>query len=201
MHNLVIESIAVITAIVYLLLAAKEDLKCWYAAIISSSLYFYIMLNVGLLMEAFLQIFYIAMAIFGWYQWKKTTINNESLNISTWNKATHILAVTTVIILSILIGQFLDTNTNAELPFLDAFTTFGAIVTTYMVAMKILENWIYWFVIDSISIYLFITRELYLTSILFLIYLVIIVFGYFRWRKIFLTNPIVNNIKPNLIFD
>ena len=64
------------------------------------------------------------------------------------------------IILSILIGQFLDTNTNAELPFLDAFTTFGAIVTTYMVAMKILENWIYWFVIDSISIYLFITREL-----------------------------------------
>ena len=96
--------------------------------------------------------------------------------------------VATVIILSILIGQFLDTNTNAELPFLDAFTTFGAIVTTYMVAMKILENWIYWFVIDSISIYLFITRELYLTSILFLIYLVIIVFGYFRWRKIFLTN-------------
>ena len=188
MHNLVIESIAVITAIVYLLLAAKEDLKCWYAAIISSSLYFYIMLNVGLLMEAFLQIFYIAMAIFGWYQWKKTTINNESLNISTWNKVTHILVVTTVIILSILIGQFLDTNTNAELPFLDAFTTFGAIVTTYMVAMKILENWIYWFVIDSISIYLFITRELYLTSILFLIYLVIIVFGYFRWRKIFLTN-------------
>ena len=192
MHNLVIESIAVVTAIVYLLLAAKEDLKCWYAAIISSSLYFYIMLNVGLLMEAFLQIFYIAMAIFGWYQWKKTTINNESLNISTWKKATHILVVTTVIILSILIGQFLDTNTNAELPFLDAFTTFGAIVTTYMVAMKILENWIYWFVIDSISIYLFITRELYLTSILFLIYLVIIVFVYLRWRKIFLTNPMKN---------
>ena len=194
MHNLVIESIAVITAIVYLLLAAKEDIKCWYAAIISSSLYFYIMLNVGLLMEAFLQIFYIAMAIFGWYQWKKTTINNESLNISTWNKATHILAVTTVIILSILIGQFLDTNTNAELPFLDAFTTFGAIVTTYMVAMKILENWIYWFVIDSISIYLFITRELYLTSILFLIYLIITVFGYFRWRKIF-----YNKYRENLI--
>ena len=192
MHNLVIESIAVVTAIVYLLLAAKEDLKCWYAAIISSSLYFYIMLNVGLLMEAFLQIFYIAMAIFGWYQWKKTTINNESLNISTWNKITHILVVTTVIILSLLIGQFLDTNTNAELPFLDAFTTFGAIVTTYMVAMKILENWIYWFVIDSISIYLFITRELYLTSILFLIYLVIIVFVYLRWRKIFLTNPMKN---------
>ena len=96
MHNLVIESIAVITAIVYLLLAAKENLKCWYAAIISSSLYLYIMLNVGLLMEAFLQIFYIAMAIFGWYQWKKTTINNESLNISTWNKITHILVVTTV---------------------------------------------------------------------------------------------------------
>ena len=71
MLNLSLEIIAVITAILYLVLAAKEDVKCWYAAIISSSLYFYIMLNAGLLMEAILQVFYVGMAIYGWKQWSK----------------------------------------------------------------------------------------------------------------------------------
>jgi Nicotinamide mononucleotide transporter len=52
-----------------------------------------------------------------------------------------------------------------------------------MVAKKIIENWIYWFVIDSISIYLFYSRELYLTSILFFIYLIIIIFGYKSWNR------------------
>jgi len=77
----------------------------------------------------------------------------------------------------------LERYTQAVLPFLDAFTTFGAIITTYMVAKKIIENWIYWFVIDSISIYLFISRELYLTAILFFVYLIIIIFGYMSWKK------------------
>ena len=79
--------------------------------------------------------------------------------------------------------DILEKYTNAVFPFLDALTTFGAIITTYMVAKKIIENWIYWFVIDSISIYLFYSRELYLTSILFFIYLIIIIFGYKSWNK------------------
>ena len=70
------------------------------------------------------------------------------------------------------------------MPFIDALTTWGAVVTTYMVAKKLLENWIYWFVIDSISIYLFVSRELYFTAFLFLVYLFIIVIGYRSWREI-----------------
>ena len=69
------------------------------------------------------------------------------------------------------------------MPFIDALTTWGAVVTTYMVAKKLLENWIYWFVIDSISIYLFVSRELYFTTFLFLVYLFIIVIGYRSWRE------------------
>ena len=65
MLNLVLESLAVVTAIMYLILAAKEDVRCWYAALISSILYFYIMLQAGLLMEGGLQIFYVFMAVYG----------------------------------------------------------------------------------------------------------------------------------------
>ena len=186
MINLIIEIIAVISAILYLLLAAKEDVKCWYAAIISSLLYFYIMYDAGLIMEAYLQVFYIIMALYGLLQWKKLIQINSNKRIRTWSNIQHFIIITSVIILSILTGFILTKYTNAALPFLDAFTSWGAIVTTYMVAKKILENWIYWFVIDAISIYLFLSRGLYLTSMLFLVYLIIICFGYIAWRKKYL---------------
>ena len=190
MINLIIEIIAVISAILYLLLAAKEDVKCWYAAIISSLLYFYIMYDAGLIMEAYLQVFYIIMALYGLLQWKKLIQINSNKRIRTWSNIQHFIIITSVIILSILTGFILTKYTNAALPFLDAFTSWGAIVTTYMVAKKILENWIYWFVIDAISIYLFLSRGLYLTSILFLVYLIIICFGYIAWRKKYLESSV-----------
>ena len=183
MINLIIEIIAVISAILYLLLAAKEDVKCWYAVIISSSLYFYIMYNAGLIMEAYLQIFYIVMALYGWLKWTKSIQINSNNRIRTWSNMKHFITITSVVILAVITGFILKKYTNAALPFLDAFTSWGAIITTYMVAQKILENWIYWFVIDSISIYIFLSRELYLTSLLFFIYLIIICFGYASWRK------------------
>ena len=168
MLNFIAEIIAVMTAILYLVLAAKEDIKCWYAAIISSSLYFFIMFDAGLIMESILQIFYISMAIYGWNQWNKVSNEGCVIRIKKWKKIKHVYVISLVLILAIISGKVLEKYTNAVFPFLDAFTTFGAIITTYMVAKKIIENWIYWFVIDSISIYLFFSRELYLTSLLFL---------------------------------
>ena len=183
MFILFLEIFAVSSAISYLILAAKEDVRCWYAALFSSLLYMYIMYTAGLIMESFLQIFYICMAIYGWYIWSNKINVEQELKITSWKKQYHLYAIITVTLLAIISGFLLEKYTQAALPFLDAFTTWGAIITTYMVAKKIIENWIYWFVIDSISIYLFISRELYLTSLLFFIYLIIIIFGYRSWMK------------------
>ena len=73
--------------------------------------------------------------------------------------------------------------TAAASPFVDAFTTWGAIAASYLVAKKILENWFYWFVIDFVSVFLFVSRELYPTALLFIVYLVLVVIGYSAWRK------------------
>jgi nicotinamide mononucleotide transporter len=62
-------------------------------------------------------------------------------------------------------------------------TTWASVVTTFMVARKVLENWIYWLVIDAISIYLYMDRELYFTAMLFAVYIVIIIFGWLSWSK------------------
>ena len=80
-------------------------------------------------------------------------------------------------------GYLLAENTTAVWPYVDAFTTWGSVVTTFMVARKILENWLYWIVIDSVSIFLYIDRGLYLTALLFVAYVVIVIIGFFNWKR------------------
>ena len=177
-----LELTAVILAILYLLLVVKQNILCWPAGIISSILYFFVMSSAGLYLEAYLQIFYVFMGIYGWSQWKK--VNNKLFIVNTWSRLKHFYAISLVLILSFLSGLFMHSFTDAAFPFFDAFVTWGAVIATYMVAKKLIENWIYWFVIDTISILLFISRGLVPTALLFVLYIVIIFFGYKSWKKI-----------------
>ena len=180
-----IEITAVVLAIFYLVLAVKQNILCWVCGIISSVLYFFIMSSAGLYMEAYLQIFYVFMGFYGWSQWKTKTSNTSNFVVNTWNKSQHLFATSMVLMLSIISATMLRFFTDAALPFLDALVTWGAVVATYMVAKKLLENWIYWLVIDSISIFLFISRDLFPTAFLFGIYIIIIIYGYRSWSKKF----------------
>ena len=191
-HNL-IEITAVVLAILYLVLAVKQNILCWVCGIISSALFFFIMRSAGLYMEAYLQIFYVFMGFYGWSQWKKETINKENFVVHTWSKLHHFLALSMILILSFLSGTLLSKFTDSSLPFLDALVTWGAVVATYMVAKKLLENWLYWLVVDSISILLFISRDLWLTACLFGIYIVIIMFGFRSWRQALKENNAVSH--------
>ena len=80
-------------------------------------------------------------------------------------------------------GNLLATSTDAAWPFLDSFTTWASVFATFMVARKVLENWIYWIVIDALSILLYADRSLYVYAALFAAYVVIAVFGYLSWRR------------------
>ena len=179
-----LEITAVIFAILYLILAVKQNILCWIAGIISSVLYFFIMQKAGLYMEAYLQVFYVVMGIYGWSQWSASNASNPSFIVNTWSKYQHMIAISIILALSLLSGSLLERYTDAALPFLDALVSWGAVVATYMVAKKLLENWIYWFVIDATSIFLFIERGLWLSAVLFATYLVIIFFGYQSWKKV-----------------
>lgn len=181
------EILAAILAIIYLLLALKQDIRCWIAWIISSLMYLFVMLYAGLLMESALQIFYVGMGIYGWMQWDKRAAHDK-LSIRRWNKKQHFYAIGSLLCIVVTSGYLLSLNSNAVAPYIDSFTTWGAILATFMVAKKVLENWIYWFVIDFVSVFLFLSRELYPTAILFVIYLVIIIFGYRAWLTAMRSN-------------
>jgi nicotinamide mononucleotide transporter len=175
------EVAAVLLGIAYLLLAVRESLWCWYAAFASTAIFLFLFWEVNLLMESALQVYYLAMAVYGWWQWQYGSGEHDELAISSWGLRQHLLAVGAVLTISLASGLALTQYSSAALPFLDSFTTWGSVLTTWMVARKILENWLYWLVIDSASIYLYLDRELYLTAVLFAAYLVIVIFGYRKW--------------------
>jgi len=177
------EIVAALLAIAYLLLAMRQDARCWIAWIISSLMYLFVMYSAGLYMEAGLQIFYLLMGFYGLYQWQYKLANNETLKIKVWPITTHMMCLTALFLLVITSGYILSNNTDAASPYIDAFTTWGAIIASYMVAKKILENWIYWFVIDFVSVFLFVSRELYPTALLFCLYLVLVIIGYRSWKN------------------
>ncbi len=177
-----LEVLAVALAILYLLLAIRQNIGCWAAAAVSTALYLYIMYRAGLYMESALQVFYLAMAAYGWYEWRYGGAGHGELQVSTWTPSQHVAAIGGVALLMWVSGLLLSRYTDAALPFADSFTTWGAVVATWMVARKVLENWLYWFVIDAVSIGLYLNRELYFTAALFGVYLVMIVFGYRAWR-------------------
>ena len=176
------EVLAVVLAVTYLVLAIRQNIWCWAAAFISTLIYLYIMYEAKLYMESVLQLFYLGMAVYGWYQWRNPGEGREELAVTTWPLRKHVIAIGSVLLLVFISGELLTRFSDAALPHLDSFTTWGAIVATFMVARKILENWIYWFVIDAVSVGLYLSRDLYFTAGLFVVYLVMIVIGYRSWR-------------------
>lgn len=183
LQNSLLELAAVIFAVAYLVLAVRENSLCWYAAGISTLIFLFIFWDVKLYMESGLQIYYLAMAFYGWYQWRGANRETANLRVSKWRAKQHVIALALIATLTFISGSLLNSGTDANLPYLDSFTTWASVVTTFMVARKILENWFYWLVIDSVSIYLYLDRELYFTSLLFAIYIVIIFFGWFAWKR------------------
>ena len=176
----IIESTAVFFSVLYVILVLKESILCWWAAAISVILYIYICYTAQLYPETGLQVFYLLMAFYGYYQWNK---NDSTLQIEQWTTAKHLLILLIGAILTFLMGFYFSIYTNAAMPLVDSFTTVFSVFATYMITKKILGNWLYWIVIDAVSVYLYFSRDLHLTSLLFIVYTVIAIFGYFSWLK------------------
>ena len=176
----IVESAAVLFSIIYVVLAAKQNIWCWAFAAISVILYIYICFISQLFAETGLQAFYLFMAAYGYYNWNKL---EGELEVRQWTVTKHLLLILFGAISTFLIGFYFTTYTNAKMPIVDSFTTVFSIIATYMIAKKVLENWLYWIVIDVVSIYLYFSRDLHLTSLLFMLYSIIAIFGYFSWLK------------------
>ena len=182
-----VEWSAVGFGLAYLILAMREHIACWAMALISTSLFLWLFWQAKLMMESALQVYYIAMAVYGWWQWRGGNSGTEKA-IQTLNIRQHLLICSSVALLTLGSGFWLSAQTEAAQPFLDSFTTWGSIITTVLVAHKVLDNWLYWIVIDIASMILYANSGLWVTVILFALYVVLAVLGYAQWRKHLVSN-------------
>ena len=178
---MLLEIFAVIFAITYLILAVRQNILCWYAAFFSTAIYTFLYWDVSLYMESILNIYYLLMAIYGWVNWNNKK-NEIDLPVKEWSLNIHFISIFIILFFTLASG-FLLNNTEAARPYLDSFTTWGSVFTTYMVTQKILSNWLYWIVINSVGIFLNFEKELYLTALLLFSYQVISILGFIKWRK------------------
>ena len=118
-----LEVVAVGFAIAYLLLAIRQNIWCWAAALVSTGLYIVVMYRVALYMESALQFFYIAMALYGWHNWRAGKTGTGLLPVTTWPVSQHALVIAAILGLSWFSGVLLTRFSAAALPYLDSFTT------------------------------------------------------------------------------
>lgn len=187
-----LEVAAVVFAMAYLLLAVRENVLCWLFAFLSTAIYTVLFWDVSLLMDSALNVYYMTMAVYGWYEWTRGGSNGDDaphpLAVRAMSARQHALVIAAIAILSISSGYLLSEHSNAAWPYIDSFTTWASVITTYLVARKYLQNWLYWIVIDAVSAPLYVERGLHLTALLFVAYVVISVVGYFKWREHFRNN-------------
>ena len=178
-----LEVLAVLLAVAYLILAIRQNIWCWYCAAVSTAIYAYLFQDAKLYMESLLNIFYFAMAIYGWRVWHSGRVGNAELPVSVWKPSIHGIALLVVAAVSFSTGYLLERFTDAAFPYIDSMTTWGAVWATFLVARKVLENWWYWLVIDTVSVFIYWSRDLQLTSLLFVIYIVLIPIGLVSWTR------------------
>jgi nicotinamide mononucleotide transporter len=184
-----LELVSVGFAVAYLALAIPQSLWCWPAALISTAIWMVVSFDAKLYMDAGLQVFYFAMGIYGWLQWQRGGTGQAGIGVHWWSPGTHAVVLGLIVLASLGSG-FALSRSDAAFPYLDSLTTVAAVVATFMVARKVIENWFYWFVIDSIYIYLYVERGLSYYAVLYAVYLVMIVFGFAAWRRSFRSERI-----------
>lgn len=172
-----------ITALLYVILAAFENIWCWLFGILSSALSVYLCYTGHLFLESGLSIFYVVIGIYGWYQWLYGNKEKKELAISKTTAKQLIVFIFISCAIWIPFGIVAYKFSTQALPFLDAFITAFSIVATYMTAKKILENWLFWVLIDGLAIVLYASRGFYLMALLYLIYTILAAAGYFSWKR------------------
>ena len=177
-----VELLAAALALTYVPLAIGQRLSCWSAAFLSAVLYVWVFFSAHLFMESALNAFFAVMAVYGFWQWRRGR-EGSSLPVSRWPLLRHVLALMGIAAVAAINAFFLARFTPAANPFIDSMLSWASVFTTFLVARKVYENWYWWLLIDSVSMCLYFTRHLYLTMLLYGVYVVLCVVGMREWRR------------------
>jgi nicotinamide mononucleotide transporter len=176
------EGVAVVLGLAYVVLVARHSRWGWVAGGLSSALFAWLFTESRLPMQALLQVYYVVMAVYGWRHWSRGGQDEQVTRIP-WRF--HAAGIAASLVLGFAVAGLLAAETRAASPYLDSLTTTISLFATWLIARKVLENWLYWIVVDSLQAVLFASQGLWFTALLFVLYLGIGAAGYLSWRRSF----------------
>ena len=179
-----IEIIGAILSLIYLYLSIKQKLSLWVFGFLSSAFYIVVFFQTKFYADMSLQFYYLVISIYGWIYWKYGTLRTgQELGSTKIKKRTIIQLVFASIFIYFLYYIILAKFTDSTIPKADSLVGMLSVIGTWMLAKKLIENWLVWIVADALATGLFFYKELYPTAILFIIYTAMAVVGYFQWKR------------------
>jgi nicotinamide mononucleotide transporter len=172
-----------VTGAVCVWLAVKEHVWNWPIGIVNDVLYLIVFFRTKLYADSSLQIVYIVIGFYGWWNWLFGGVQHSVLHVSRASKLQRICLSFSLVGGTVIIYWLLHRFTDSNVPFWDAITTALSLVAQYMLGKKLLENWLVWITADAMYVGVYIYKSLYLTSALYFIFLVMCVFGWSRWQR------------------
>ncbi|WP_246139007.1 nicotinamide riboside transporter PnuC [Mucilaginibacter frigoritolerans] len=181
-HQSWLEIVGVITGLLCVYLAAKNKILNWPFAIISVGTYIFIFFNSHLYADMGLQVYFMAMNIYGWYYWSHKPVNEKKTPVVLMTQKEIILSIIAVVIFTFFLGTVLK-YTPASYPYIDSFCAACSLIAQVLLARKVLENWLIWVFVDVIYVGVYIFKGLDLTALMYAIYVAIALMGYIDWKK------------------
>jgi nicotinamide mononucleotide transporter len=183
-----LETVAAAFGIISVYLSVRQNIWSWPTAIMNVGLYAFVFYHSRLYADMGLQVVYIIISIYGWYEWLYGGQGHTELKVSKTSVRLGGLLMAIGIVSTFVLGTLLHRTTDAALPYLDSATTSTSLVAQWMMTRKLLENWVVWVAVDVVYIGMFIYKSLYVTSFLYLVFLILSVMGYRQWKAT-LTEP------------
>ncbi len=178
-----IELIASILGVAGVYLTAKQKIWCWPVGLVNVALSLYVFFIAKLYADVVLQVFYLVMTLYGWYNWIFGGEKKFELPVRNIKAKEFLIMFIAGMCLSVLVGYLFATYTDASFPYWDSLLTVWGIIGTYAMGKKIIEHWIMWIVIDINCTILYFIKHLYAFAPLYFIFTALAVYGYYTWKK------------------
>jgi len=187
----VLEIIAVVFGLLSVWYAKQANIWVYPTGIISVLIYVSICLDAKLYADMGINAFYFVMSVYGWIMWSRKVDESHERPITFLSRKDYYISIGmfifSIIFIIILLKYFKADDTAywaTNVPYIDTFTTAIFIVGMWQMAMKKVENWIFWIIGDVISVPLYFYKGLVFTSLQFFIFLILAVMGYIEWRRL-----------------
>lgn len=159
----------------------RQNIWCWYFGLLQVTLYCFVFYTSKLYSDMILHVIYIFLQFYGLYNWKYGGSNKSILRVTVLTHTMFWIGLT--VLVTALLGYVMQTKTDASFPYEDAFITVASLVAQYLMIKKILQSWLFWIIVDVVAIIIYAYKDLYFTTVLYVLFLVMAVMGYLEWKK------------------